>query len=151
MKRTMLMFCALVALQSGCATTSITTPSGFASHAEGRSYDFRASDGEGVVIAVRSEKNRPRGDLQYWTSTLDVQLRNAGYEAREAVELESADGHPGRQLRYVLHEDGRELMFWVSVFVTERRVVVVEAGGDALFFETKAEQVEAAIGSLQLG
>lgn len=151
MKRTISTFCALVALLGGCATSSLATPSGFAEHHQRRAYDFRASDGEGVVIAVRSEKNRPRGDLQYWSSTLDVQLRNAGYEAREAVELKSADGHAGRQLRYVLHHDGRELMFWVSVFVTERRVVVVEAGGDALFFEAKIEQVEAAIGSLQLG
>jgi hypothetical protein len=42
-------------------------------------------------------------------------------------------------------------VFWVVVFVTDREVVVVEAGGDAVFFEPKIEQVEAAIGSLQVG
>lgn len=151
MNRSMLIFCVLAGLLGGCATTSLDTPTGFASHHEGRTYDFRASDGEGVVIAVRTEKNRPRGDLQYWSSALDVQLRTAGYEARDAVALKSADGHAGKQLRYVLHEDGRELVFWVAVFVTDRQIVVVEAGGDAVFFEAKLEQVEAAIGSLQVG
>jgi hypothetical protein len=151
MKRSMLILCALTGLLGGCATTSLATPAGFAAHDEGRTYDFRASDGEGVVIAVRTEKNRPRGDLQYWSAALDVQLRSAGYEAHDAVELKSADGHAGRQLRYVLHQEGRELVFWVAVFVTDREVVVVEAGGDAVFFEPKIEQVEAAIGSLQVG
>lgn len=147
----MLILCALAVLCGGCATTSLATPTGFASHHDNRTYDFRASDGEGVVIAVRTEKNRPRGDLQYWSAALDVQLRSAGYEAGGAVELKSADGHAGRQLRYVLHEDGRELMFWVALFVTDRQVVVVEAGGDAVFFEPKIDQVEAAISSLQVG
>jgi hypothetical protein len=152
-KRTLSMFCtlALAALLGGCAKTSLSTPAGFASHREGRTYDFRASDGEGVVIAVRTEKNRPHGDLQYWTAALDVQLRTAGYEPREAVDVKSADGQSGRQLRYVLAVDGRELVFWVSLFVTKHQIVVVEAGGDAAFFEPKVEQVEAAIGSLQIG
>lgn len=151
MKRSMLIFCVFAGLLGGCATTSLETPAGFASHHADRTYDLRASDGEGVVISVRTEKNRPRGDLQYWSAALDVQLRTAGYEARDAVALTSADGHAGRQLRYVLHEDGRELVFWVSVFVTDRQVVVVEAGGDAVFFDAKADQVEAALGSLQVG
>ena len=138
-------------VSTGCATTSLTTPSGFATHRESRDYDFRASDGEGVVIAVRSEANRPRGDLKYWTAALDVQLRNAGYEIRDARDLKSADGHAGRQLRYALAHEGRELTFWVSVFVDKRKVVVVEAGGDSEFFEAKVDAVEEAIRTLDLG
>ena len=41
-------------------------------------------------------------------------------------------------------------MFWLSVFVTDGRVVLVDAGGDAEFFAPKAEQVEAAIASLTI-
>lgn len=151
MKRSICMFTALVCLLGGCATTQLNTPTGFASHDKGKTYEFRASDGEGVVIAVRTEKNRPSGDLLYWSSALDVRLRNTGYEPLERLDVTSADGHAGKQLRYVFHEDGREMVFWMSVFVTNTRVIVVEAGGDAAFFEPKAEQVEAAIGSLSIG
>ncbi|PRP98593.1 hypothetical protein [Enhygromyxa salina] len=151
MKRSIWIIAALVGLLGGCATTQLDTPTGFASHDESKTYDFRASDGEGVVIAVRTEKNRPSGDLLYWSSTIDVQLRKSGYEPLDRIDVKSADGHAGKQLRYVLHEGGREMVYWLSVFVTDARVIVVEAGGDAAFFEPKASQVEAAIGSLSVG
>jgi len=154
MKRMTWMMTALVCLgllASGCATAKLETPTGFAHHDEGQRYDQRISDGEGVVIAVRSEKNRPRGDLSYWSAALDVQLRNTGYEPISHVDVRSADGREGKQLRYVIDSGGRELIYWLSVFVTDGRVVVVEAGGDATFFEPKAAQVEAAIASLTVG
>ena len=151
MKRSIWMFTALVCVLGGCASAQITTPTGFAAHDEGNTYDFRASDGEGVVIAVRTEKNRPHGDLLYWSSALDVQLRKSGYEPFDATDVSSADGHDGKQLRYVLHENGRDMVFWLSVFVTDRQVVVVEVAGDSAFFDPKTDQVEAAIASLTVG
>lgn len=134
----------------GCTTTRLQTPSGFATH-DDDTYEYRASDGEGVVLAVRTEKNDPRGDLEFWTSAVDVRLRRSGYEARSLTDVVSANGHPGRQLRYELDAGGRTLAFWVTVFVTGRRVVIVEAGGDTELFEPKAKAVEAAIGSLDVG
>lgn len=151
MKRLILAAFALATLTTGCATAHLDTPSGFAAHDDDPIYDFRASDGEGVVVAVRTEKNDPKGDLAYWTAALDVQLRKAGYEALEAQDVTSADGHGGKQIRYVIDVDGRELVFWLSVFVTKREVVLVEAGGDAEFFGPKVTDVEAAIGSLRVG
>jgi hypothetical protein len=134
----------------GCSTARLQTPSGFAAH-EDETYDFRASDGEGVVLAVRSEKNDPRGDLEFWSSTLDVRLRKAGYAAQDRRDVKSIDGREGRQLRYEIVSEGRTLAFWVTVFVSGRRVVIVEAGGDSELFEPKVKVVEAAIASLQVG
>jgi len=151
MKRLILSVLALATLSTGCATAQLDTPSGFAAHDDDPTYDFRASDGEGVVLAVRTEKNNPQGDLDYWSAALDVQLRKAGYEAQSAHEVTSADGHGGKQLRYVIDVDGRELVFWLSVFVTKREVVLVEAGGDAEFFGDKVSDVDAAIASLRVG
>ncbi len=142
---------AVAALTSGCATTQMDTPAGFAAHERDDRYELRVSDGEGVVLAVRTEKNRPQGDLPYWTSALDAQLRQAGYEANAARDITSADGHAGKQLRYVLTDGGRQLVFWMTVFVTGRHVVVVEAGGDASFFEPKADAVDSAISTLNVG
>jgi hypothetical protein len=134
----------------GCSTARMQTPSGFAAH-EDETYDYRASDGEGVVLAVRSEKNDPQGDLEFWSSAVDVRLRKAGYVAASRREVESIDGRPGRQLRYEIASEGRTLAFWVTVFVAGRRVVIVEAGGDTELFEPKAKVVEAAIASLHVG
>lgn len=142
----------LAALSLGaCATTSMTTPAGFAAQPDDDRYEYRASDGEGVVLAVRSEKNRPHGDLEFWTSALDVKLRQAGYEAKTLDEVASADGVEGRQIRYVIPHEGRELSFWVTLFVTAKRVVIVEAGGDSEFLEAKTDAVERAIASVTVG
>lgn len=149
--RPLLLVSLLAASLAGCATTQLQTPSGFAAHDSGEGYDLRVSDGEGVVLAVRTEKNRPQGDLKYWTSALDSQLRKSGYEARDAKDVKSADGHAGKQVRYVLHAEGRDLVFWLSVFVTGRHVVIVEAGGDGAFFAPKAELVSGAIATLEVG
>lgn len=142
----------LVALSlGGCTTTRLATPSGFAAQPDAGTYDYRASDGEGVVLAVRSEKNQLRGDLPFWTSAVDVKLRQAGYEALAQHDVTSADGHTGRQTQYVIEDGGREIAFWVTLFVTERQVVIVEAGGDSEFFIPKADIVEQAIASLEVG
>lgn len=150
MKRSIWILTLAALVLGGCSTARLTTPSGFATHTGG-TYDYRASDGEGVVLAVRTEKNDPRGDLAFWTSAVDVKLRGAGYEARALRDVTSANGRPGRQLRYELETGGRTLAFWVTVFVTTRHVVIVEAGGDTELFEPKAKTVEAAIGSLDVG
>lgn len=134
----------------GCSTARIQTPSGFATH-DDETYDYRASDGEGVVLAVRTEKNDPRGDLDFWASAVDVKLRRSGYEARTLRDVTSANGRSGRQIRYEVESGGRTLAFWVTVFVTGRKVVIVEAGGDTELFEPKAKSVEAAIASLDVG
>jgi hypothetical protein len=134
----------------GCSTARMQTPSGFAAH-DDDAYDYRASDGEGVVLAVRSEKNDPEGDLEFWSSAVDVRLRKAGYTAQDRRDVKSIDGREGRQLRYEVAAEGRTLAFWVTVFVTGRRVVIVEAGGDTELFEPKVKVVEAAIASLHVG
>jgi hypothetical protein len=151
MKRMVWMLTLAATMLGGCTTTGLATPSGFAAQPDPGTYDYRASDGEGVVLAVRSEKNELRGDLPFWTAAVDVELRQAGYQAEDQRDVTSADGHTGRQTRYVIADGGRELSFWVTLFVTERRVVIVEAGGDRTFFEPKAQTVQQAIASLKVG
>ena len=140
---------AAVAL-GGCANVHMQTPAGFAARND-KTYDYRASDGEGVVLAVRTEKNDPEGDLAFWSSAVDVRMRKAGYTAQDRRDVKSIDGREGQQLRYEIASEGRTLAFWVTVFVTGRRVVIVEAGGDTELFEPKAKTVEAAIASLHVG
>lgn len=151
MKRSIWMLTLAALVLGGCTTAHITTPSGFATHKSSDAYDYRASDGEGVVLAVRREKNTLGGDLQFWSAALDVELRQSGYEARAQHDVTSADGQPGRQIRYTLDHEGRTLAFWVTLFVTQKRVVIVEAGGDTMFFSAKTDAVEQAIASLQVG
>lgn len=114
---------------------------------------LRATSAEGVVLGVRAEKNEPRGNLELWTDALDRQLRRGGYVAEgDAREVRTARGLSGREISYTRLENGRKYRVWTTVFVTEKRVWVVEAGGDADRFKEKTQTaVQKAIESLGIG
>ena len=149
MKR--LLLCMTIAASlMGCARGfEIATPDGFAELDDER-YDYRATNAEGVVLGVRKKANEPQGDLTFWSGAVDAHLRRQGYAAVKHVDLESASGIRGKQLRYERHLGGRAHAYWITVFVTDASVITVEAGGDEAFFEGKKTAVEKAIRSLAI-
>ncbi len=135
----------------GCSRGfAINTPAGFAELEDQEPYGYRATSAEGVVIAVRREDNQPWGDLHFWAGAVDAHLRRDGYVAQKVKELKSADGVPGRQLRYRRTRASRPHIFWATVFSTDEAVVVVETGGDQAYFEQAEKAVSAAIASLRV-
>jgi hypothetical protein len=140
---------AALGTMTGCGV-HIATPPGFAELEKGDGYGYRASNAEGVVLAVRREKNDPSGDLTFWSGAVDAQLRRAGYTAVSGHDV-SASGVKGKQIRYVIQREGREHAYWVSVFVTKKKVFTVEAGGDKDLFAHQESAIQSAIASLDLG
>lgn len=149
MKR--LILCMTIAASlMGCARGfDIATPDGFAELDDER-FDYRATNAEGVVLGVRKKPNAPQGDLTFWAGAVDAHLRRQGYAPVKHVDLESASGVRGKQLRYGRHVAGRDHAYWVTVFVTEGAVVTVEAGGDEAFFDDEERAIDKAIRSLAI-
>lgn len=139
----------LFLLAIGCNSGArVSAPDGFAELDEGETYSYRATNAAGVVIAVRTEDNNPRGNLDFWTNAVDLKLKKSGYSAKsdEATKVSSDLGLDGRRLRYSMQKDGRPHEYWVTVFVTEDKVIVVEAAGDEQFFDAKTQKrIEAAM------
>jgi hypothetical protein len=150
-RRGALLLCvASLAGAAGCARVGVSTPGGFAELDAGDTFRYRASNSDGVVIAVRREKNDPKGDLAFWSGAVDAQLRRAGYQATEGHDVE-ARGLKGKQIRYTITRAGREHAYWINVFVTERSVVTVEAGGDKELFAREEDAIKRTIASLEIG
>ncbi len=146
---------ALGASAGGCASFHMTTPAGFAELDDNDDFDYRATNAEGVVVAVRSERNRLRGNLEFWSRAVDERLRSQGYVPEaEPRPVQNSSGLRGVQLRYARDYAGRPLRYWVTVFVRDSgflrpsRVFVVEAGGDREVFERAVPAVERAIATL---
>ena len=113
-------------------------------------YDLRVTNAEGVVVGVNVYRNRrPHGDLGFWAGALDARVR-AQYGQTQRVEVTSDSGVEGVRIQAATARDGRPHRYWATVFVTGRRVVVVEAGGDEAHFAPQEEQVEAAIRSIEI-
>ena len=135
---------------AGCgASANLQTPPGFAELEDQDPYAYRATTAQGVVIAVHDQANEPRADATFWTSALDARLRRDGYTHDSTRAVKSAAGLPGQQLRYTREEDRREYRYWLTVFVTDERVLVVEAAGDKEAFDPQRNAVEGAILSLR--
>ena len=137
----------------GCTSRAhLTTPAGFA-QIDGGKFDYRATNPDGVVVGVRSHKNAVHGNLDFWTRVLSKSLEDQAYkpEVGKARNIKSADGVEGRQIRYTLASGGREEKYWLTLFVTDDRVYVVEAGGDTAYFDQDvAPKIEEAIASLKM-
>ena len=155
MKRTILsaLLLAAAVATTGCGPhAGVATPPGFAVLPDQQEYVYRAASAEGVVLAVRAESDEPRGNLDFWADALDRQLQRSGYVPEgAAVDVRTATGRTGREIKYTREANGRKVRFWTAVVVADGRIWVVEAGGDADRFKGKVEQgVQRAIETLAL-
>lgn len=128
-------------LLAACSPTAkLTAPSGFA-HVEG-DYDDRITSARGVVIAARVEKNDPKANLDFWVEAIDLRLQKRGYVPLATVSpAKSSTGLSGKALRYKYAEK----TYWVDVYVTGDRVVLVEAVGRAQDVTTYGREIESAM------
>lgn len=137
---------------AGChPSAQLQAPDGFAQLEGQKSYDWRAASAQGVVLAVRTEANEPRANVDFWADAIDLRLRRQGYAAEARKDVKSSNGTDGKQLRYSRVEDGRTYRYWLTVFVTNDRVYVVEAGGDKDSFDPAEKTVERAVLTVRAG
>lgn len=139
----------LAAAPSACASFHMNTQPGFAELEGNDDYGYRATSADGVVVAVRSERNRPEGNLEFWARAVDERLRSNGYVPDgDPRPVRSADGVDGMQYRYARDASGRTLRYWTTVFVKGSRLFIVEAGGDREVFDRAVPAVERTIASI---
>jgi hypothetical protein len=155
MKRSLLsilMLSILTTFASGCARGfEIATPDGFAELDDNDHYRYRATSAEGVVLAVRREKNEPEAGLDFWTKALDNELTGRGYNLVATDSVKSKNGTQGTRLRYTVTRNGRPNVLWVAVFVSGSRVVIVETGGDEAHWKSVEPKVTSAIEAIEVG
>lgn len=120
----------------GCGRSFVpATPPGFVelNHLyEGNEY--RAATADGVVLGIRAIQNEPKGDAGFWLRAIENRMRDmGGYALLDKREVKNRGGLTGTQLRFG-HDEGKSPhLYWISLFVTDERVYLLEAGG------TKAE------------
>jgi len=114
-------------------------------------YDARATTAHGVVVAGRAVDNEEEGSLEFWLDAIRNRLRTmGGYALLEETEVTAGSGHQGTQLRFGRDEGGHTYLYWLSVFVTEDTVYLVEAGGRQELFEEAQESVARTIADVVL-
>jgi hypothetical protein len=126
-----LLFAALATL-AGCGHPFVPfTPPGFVDL--GTHYpdgEYRAVTAENVVIGIRAWDNDPKGNLAFWSRALERRMREmGGYALLDKRDVAAQAGLTGVAMRFG-HDEGRTpYLYTVAIFVTAKKIYVVEAGG----------------------
>jgi hypothetical protein len=135
----------------GCAPFEAQTPPGFVSLADQDPlYDYRATTHDGVVLAVRVLPNDPVGDEAFWSQAVALRLRHqGGYALLESRAVQTASGLPGRQLRFGHDEGTRPHLYQVTLFVTRKRIYLLEAGGAKALVDREAPRLDGFVSAFE--
>ena len=106
-------------------------------------YDHRATTADGLVMAVREIEHDPQGKREFWVRAVENRLRDqGGYALLEKREVKNAQGIEGTQLRFGHDEGKTPHLYYVTLFVTEDTIFVLEAGGTKELVERHAQQID---------
>jgi hypothetical protein len=147
--RRLLSLIALAAALVACNSRHFVpaTPPGFVDI--GENYpdgEYRAATADGVVLGIRNVDNEPKGELAFWARALENQMRESGgYALLDKRSVTNRGGGTGAQLRFGHDEDKTPHLYWVTLFVTDKRIFILEAGGTKEEMEKQAPQIEWAI------
>lgn len=143
---------ALSICAAACGPASgLAAPDGFA-HLGGDHFDDRIGSASGVVVGTRVVPNEPRANLDFWTQAIDLRLRQRGYVPTDAPkDVKNAAGLPGRSLHYTYNDGTRDNRYYVDVYATSRRILLVEATGAAPDFDASLPKVVETMRSARLG
>jgi hypothetical protein len=149
MRRFILVISLGLAWLGGCGHAfEVSTPPGFVELKEQQDagYAYRATSADGLVIAVRQFDNDPKGEISFWEQAIENQLRQrAGYSLLDKRDAKSADGTPGRQLRFGHDEGKTPHLYYVTLFVNDRHIYLIEQGGTKELVEAHAADLDGAV------
>ena len=138
----------LLAAMTGCATPyRVETPASFVEiENEWDDYDYRATTADGLVIGLRTIEHEPHGEQAFWLKAITNRMRDrGGYALLKTVDVKSADGVNGKQLQFGHDETSGAHLYYVTLFVTDDNLFLLEAGGTKELMTTHAADVDTAV------
>jgi hypothetical protein len=136
---------------AGCGRPFVpATPPGFVDM--GTRYpdgEYRATTADGVVIGVRAWDNDPKGGLAFWSRALELRMRDTGgYALLDKRDVAARGGLTGVAMRFG-HDEGKiPYLYTVALFVTDKKIYVLEAGGVKAEVTKQEAQIDWAIANL---
>ncbi len=137
----------------GCYAIEMDLPPDFLQLETG-GFELKAITPDDARLWVREFEDGDQGDLQFWASSLKVDLEeNRGYSPVEEAELRDDQGRVGTQMQFAVTTEGEPHGYLVAVFVFEgsstNTIRVAEFVAPRAVFEQQLEGVEAALVTIQ--
>ncbi|MBK8994306.1 MAG: serine/threonine protein kinase [Myxococcales bacterium] len=128
-----------------------TTPQGFVELEDQEAYEYRATTADGLVIAVREIEHDPKGEMAFWTRAIENRMRQrGGYALLGTRDVKTKSGLDGKQLRFGHDESGKPHLYYVTIFLTEDYIFLLEAGGTKELMEKGSAGLDQAIDGFRI-
>ena len=154
MRRAVVVFAALVALGTAACGRSydVAAAPGFVKLENTQPpYDWRAVAPDGVAVAMRVVPLEDRADLAFWTHAVTLRMREMnGYALVDSRDVKSRDGTAGKELTFGHDESGKPFVYRVCLYLGQKRLFVVEAGGTKEQMDRYAASVDWMLATVRL-
>lgn len=114
-------------------------------------YDWRAVAPDGVAVAMRVVPLQDKADLAFWTHAVTLRMREMnGYALVDTREVKPRDGTAGKELVFGHDESGKPFVYRVRLYLGDKRLFVVEAGGTKEQMDRYAASVDWMLATVKL-
>lgn len=130
MNRFYFLFCVL--MLSACGGSRLRAPQSFVVVPESvrGGYHERLITADGLVVGARHFDSPENSTPQFWVTAIRDRIDEAGgYTLASEETIRDRGGRSGTLLKFTRQYSERSFNYWIAVFVHDRTVHVVEAGG----------------------
>lgn len=130
---------------TGCLTRQEwAAPAEFAVYPEEK--PLKAVSPDGVVFRIKTEPNEPRAELSFWKEALKKRMLDVGYVFVREDDI-AAGPNNGYLLELAAPMGVKDYAYLIAVFIDtqEDKLVVIESAGEIIRFNSRREDIVAAI------
>ena len=125
----------------GCTRYRLTAPEGFAEVKRQGAGTFLAVSPEGVQMSIKTRRNYPKQDLQYWQTAMREHMLEAGYQLIAGPAGFETEKRQGVYFEWGAPYQGKDCIYLTGLVVSGRRLLVIEAGGEVTDFNRHREEI----------
>lgn len=115
---------------AGCTGYKVEAPEGFAElERQGRGR-YRAVSPEGIQFSIKTEKNYPKQDLEYWQTAMRDHMERAGYTLISGPERFETVKQEGVYFEWAAPYQEKDYIYLTGLVVSGNRLLILEAGGE---------------------
>lgn len=130
-----------VIISAGCEDRNFVfnAPSGFAEFTKEKS-SYKAISSDGIRLKVYNIKSDHSGDVKMWNNAVEYYLKGLGYHLISGKDI-AAGNLKGCYSEYSYRYYGENYIYSLALFVKEKRICIIEAGGKDAYYKKRRASI----------
>ena len=142
-----------ILLAAGCAKPKVDKPQGFAEVEAGLFSGpvYKAVSPEGMLYKVRTVKNYPFMELEFWGDSLKNQLIKEGYYLTDKKTDLKTDASEGYLFEWILPYGSDDYIYMTAILLSGRRIIIAESAAEHTIYKKYRGSILDSLKTISLG